>query len=165
MVEWRVVKMKIEVEKIMFDNNEEVQYKIVNVDECCDEILNNSDYVDISGDNYTEEIENDLDNYNVKISNSYETSNELIVTNYKTIKYCPFCGEKIEIIIVNTVDKNEEYNKLQKERDRLNDKRRNTDSKKEEQELNEIIYNLDNKINSFYDNDDFESYLKRIGEC
>ena len=157
--------MKIEVEKIMFDNNEEVQYKIVNIDKCCDEILNSSDYVDISGDNYTDEIENYLDNYNVKISNSYLDCCDTLDTNYKTIKYCPFCGEKIEIVIVNTVDKNEEYNKLQKERDTLNDKRRNTDSKKEEQELNEIIHNLDNKINSFYDNDNFESYLKRIGEC
>ena len=138
--------MKIEVEKIMFDNNEGVQYKIVNIDKCCDEILNNSDYVDISGDNYIDEIENYLDNYNVKI------------------KYCPFCGEKIEIVIVNTVDKNEEYNKLQKERDTLNDKRRNTDSKKEEQKLNEEIKELDNKINAFYESDGFDDYLERIGD-
>lgn len=156
--------MKIEVEKIMFDNNEEVQYKIINIDKCCDEILNNSDYVDISDDNYTEEIENDLDNYNVKISNSYLDCCDTLVTNYKTIKYCPFCGEKIEIVIVNTVDKNEEYNKLQKERDELNDKRRKTDSKKEEQKLNEEIKELDNKINAFYESDGFDDYLERIGD-
>ena len=46
----------------------------------------------------------------------------------------------------------------------MNDKRRKTDSKKEEQKLNEEIKELDNKINAFYESDGFDDYLERIGD-
>ena len=155
--------MKIEVEKLIFDNGEECSYHIINIDKCCDDILHNSKYVDIiAKDNYIEDIEKD--NYNVNIFNSYMSYNDTLETEYKVIAHCPFCGESIEIEFIRTINKDEEYKELTNKRDMLNIRRRKTDSKKEEQKLHEEIKELDNKINAFYESDGFDDYLERIGD-
>lgn len=69
---------------------------------------------------------------------------------YYKIQYCPHCGEKIEISVVDEIDASEEYRELTSKRDELNKKRRKTDSKKREYELTEEIRELDKLINDFY---------------
>jgi hypothetical protein len=70
-------------------------------------------------------------------------------------RYCPFCGETINIEVVNEVDKNDEYKLLQEKRSLLWKKCCKTDSKKKEYELNKQVRELDNKINSMHMSDDF----------
>ena len=67
------------------------------------------------------------------------------------IQFCPHCGEKIEIEVVEEIYVSEEYNQLSKQRDELWKKCQKTDSKKKENELREQVRDLDNKINGFYE--------------
>lgn len=70
--------------------------------------------------------------------------------DYYKVDFCPHCGEKIEISIVDEIDANEKYRELTFERNELNEKRRKTDSKKKEYELTQKIQELDRLINDFY---------------
>ena len=147
--------MNIKVEKWIFDEDVE-SYHILDIEKCCDELIENEDYITICCD----------DGYSVKIMSSYDAYDGWddcrdIITNYKAINYCPFCGEKINIEIVNTIDKTAEYEKLINKRDSLNIQRRKTDSKKEERELSEEIEILDKQIKMFYKSDCFKDYLRK----
>lgn len=155
--------MNIQVEKWIFDGV--ASYHILNIEKCCDELIEDEDFITIN--NELSLNQNNKEDYSAKIRNNYDTYDgwddcHSIESNYKTIKYCPFCGEKINIEIVNTIDKTEEYKKLTNERDELNEKRRKTDSKKEETELYVKIKILDKQINALYYNDSFSSYFERI---
>jgi len=72
---------------------------------------------------------------------------------YYKLDYCPCCGEKIEVEVVNNVDVSDEFIDLKKERDKVHKKCMNTDSKKKEQEYLNQRRELDMKIESFYHTD------------
>lgn len=146
--------MNIKVEKWEFDG--ERSYKILELTKCCDKITKSN--VITLRDEY--ENDDDLD-YSVKLRDvNYEYDNYdrdyYDYTTYESIQYCPFCGEKIDIEIVNTIDKTEEYLELKQDRSELWEKCRKTDSKKKESQLREEIYELDRKINEFHINDNFK---------
>lgn len=148
--------MKIYVDKFIFDDEYE-SYHITNIEQCCKELISNDEFITITNESYNGD-------YSVCITNSYDTNDgwddcHSLCTDYKEIKYCPFCGEKIEIIFYE-IDKSEEHNKLTNEREILNNKRRKTDSKKKERELSEKIYELENEIHKIDRSDNFESYFK-----
>jgi hypothetical protein len=69
------------------------------------------------------------------------------------LNYCPICGEKIEIEIVDNVDVTNEYEQLSKERNEIRKKCMKTDSKKKARELELQRRELDMKIESFYQTD------------
>lgn len=146
--------MNIKVEKWEFDG--ERLYKILELTKCCDKITKSN--VITLRDEY--ENDDDLD-YSVKLRDvNYEYDSYdrdyYDYTTYESIQYCPFCGEKIDIEIVNTIDKTEEYLELKQDRSELWEKCRKTDSKKKESQLREEIYELDRKINEFHINDNFK---------
>lgn len=66
------------------------------------------------------------------------------------IKFCPHCGEKIEISVVDKIDVSDKYEELTKQRDELWERCQRTDSKKKESELREQVGKLDKQIDSFY---------------
>ena len=139
--------MKIKVEKWTFDGSK--SYRIVQAEKCCDEILNSETVVL----NYEYENDDDTD-YCVKlVKGEWEYYSENYDYTYEKIKYCPFCGSKIEIEIVNTVDKTEEYFELKEKRKTLWSKCNKTDSKRESEELRIEVGILDSKINAMYNND------------
>ena len=152
--------MKIKVEKWITDGYGDTSYKIKEIEKCCDKLTNsknisiNAKYCE--GDNSYED-----DSYSVKLVREVEESipwEHDAETNfyYEKIDFCPFCGDKIKIEISDEViDKQEELELLEKERENTWDKCRKTDSKKEEYELQQKVHELDNKINSIYMNDDF----------
>lgn len=51
------------------------------------------------------------------------------------IQYCPHCGKKISLKVVNTIDVSEEYEKLKENLDVLNKKYHETDSIKEREKI------------------------------
>ena len=75
---------------------------------------------------------------------------------YIEVNFCPHCGEKLEYEVIDEVDMTEEYNELEKKRDKLWKKCRSTDSKKEEVELREKVSELDNLIDEFYGVSEFK---------
>jgi len=149
--------MKIKANRILFDDGEECSYKVVSIEKCCDEIIGdvpielNKEY----------SYENDNCDYSVKLIKTelnYEYDDSPDFEDfYHNINYCPFCGEKIEINIVEEINMSEKYGELCNERNAVNIERRNVDSKKKEAELNGIIRKLDKEINEFWKSDGLES--------
>jgi formate dehydrogenase maturation protein FdhE len=147
--------MKIKVGKCIVHNKfgDHESYKIINIERCCDKLINSKN---ISLNTKYDEYENyDIQEYSVKLIRNEEGYDEYRDTFYEKINYCPFCGSKIIIEIVNEVDKTEEYKNLEKEREALWKKCCKTDSKKKAQILNQQVRELDGKINNILDSDDF----------
>ena len=72
-------------------------------------------------------------------------------TDNYPIQFCPHCGEKIEISVVEEIDVSDKYNELTKQREELWKKCQRTDSKKKESELRKQVRKLDDQINDFYE--------------
>lgn len=143
--------MKIEVSKWTFDGN--TSYKILHMEECCNK-LTNSMNVSIN-DGYDEFSNYDEQEYSVKLTKIVYDEDIGDVYRYEKINFCPFCGEPIEINIVEEVDKTEEYKLLKNKRKVLWSKCNNTDSKKEAEELVNQVRELDKKTNGIWENDGF----------
>lgn len=151
--------MKIKVEKWITDEYGTVSYKIKSIEKCCNKLTNsmnisiNNEYCE--DDNYSED-----NTYAVKLVRTEEDCDpweDFSQTRYyyEKIDFCPFCGEQIKIEFIGEVDKQEELKQLEKEREEVWNKCKKTDSKKKEQELQQRVYELDNKINDILTNDDF----------
>lgn len=149
--------MKIEVSKWIFDDT--CAYKIKSLTKCCDEIIN-SDVITLAND-----YENgDDSDYSVKLRDvNYEydsyDGDYYDYTTYESIQYCPFCGERIDVKIVEIIDKNDEYLELTQTRDELWNKYKKTDSIKKANKLQQEVGELDKKINELHMNDDLKGEI------
>lgn len=147
--------MKIELIKLKFNNTCSYKYKPFTY--CCDEIQNDKAIV-LTGEDINDidgEYEDDgffipqfCASY-TEIITSYE--DEWEQTDNYPIRFCPHCGEKIEISVVDEIDVSDKYNELTKQREELWKKCQRTDSKKEEFELMKQVRKLDDQINDFYE--------------
>lgn len=146
--------MKIELIKLKFNDTHSYKYK--SFKHCCDEIQNNKAIVFTSED--MNDIGGEYEDDGVSIP-QFCTSHTEVVTFYKDeweqtdnypIQFCPHCGEKIEIEVVDEIDVSEKYDELTKLREDLWKKCQRTDSKKEEFELSRKVRKLDDQINDFY---------------
>jgi hypothetical protein len=146
--------MKIKVEKWITDEYNNSSYKIKSIEKCCDKLIKsknisiNTEYCEYDGC-YED------GSYLVKLVRKEEETEpweDFNQTNYyyENITHCPFCGEKIKIEFIGEVNKQEELKQLEKERDEIWKKCRKTDSKKKEQEFENKVHELDNKINVIY---------------
>lgn len=145
--------MKIDLIKLKF--NDTCAYKHKPFQYCCDEIQNDKAIVFTGEDLVHSDDCWDDERYIPQFCTSYtETFNswgdEWEQTDNFPIKFCPHCGKKIEISVVDEIDVSDKYNKLSKQREELWKKCQRTDSKKKESELREQVRNLDNQINGFY---------------
>ncbi|MDF2503869.1 hypothetical protein [Clostridium sp.] len=150
--------MKIIVEKWFVKDNhnkelDSISYKIMNIAKCCDKIINSKN-ISINTE-YDEHEIYDIQEYVVKLVRDEQDCEGYTDTYYEKINYCPFCGSKITIEIVNEVDKTDEYKDLEKERKELWQKLCKTDSKKKEYVLQQQVTELDKKINDILSSDDF----------
>ena len=144
--------MKIELIKLKF--NDTYSYKHKPFQYCCDEIHQNDCII------FTNEDLSPLKHINDgNFIPQFCTSHTEVITSYEEecehtdnypIQFCPHCGEKIEISVVEEIDVSDKYNELSKQRDELWKKCQRTDSKKEEFELMEQVGKLDKQIDSFY---------------
>ena len=146
--------MKIELIRLKFDNIHSYKYKPFT--HCCDEIQNDKAIV------FTGEDLVHLDTYweDERYIPRFCTSHTEVITSYEDeweqtdnypIQFCPHCGEKIEISVVDEIDVSDKYNELSKQREDLWKKCQKTDSKKEECELRKQVRKLDDQINDFYE--------------
>lgn len=142
--------MKIKVEKLIIDKeNEEYSYHIVDINKCCDKLINSSIIVfgTNSGDAYSASMYQELE-----CDFGYDYINE-------EIQYCPFCGKKIEIEIVNTIDKEDDYNRLYDSIKDLLRKRNSCDSIRKRDEIQQEICSINQKIQEMIINDSIEDFL------
>lgn len=147
--------MKIKLIRLKINDTHSYKYKPFTY--CCDEIQNDKAIV-FTGEDINDicgEYEDDgvcvpqfCTSYTETVG-SWEDEWEQTY-NYP-IQFCPHCGEKIEISVVEEIDVSDEYNGLTKKRKELWEKCQRTDSKKKESELREQVGKLDNQINDFYE--------------
>ena len=158
--------MKIKVEKWITDEYESESYKILSMEKCCDDLIISPNITINYEENEKDHHQLDRE-YSVKlircecdVVDSYGYDKYY----YESIKYCPHCGELIEIQIVSEINKIEERKKLRKERDILWKKCCGTDSKKEADILKQQVRELDDKLNYILTSDGFEKYDMRRNE-
>lgn len=150
--------MKIELIKLKFSGTHVYKYKPFT--HCCDEIQSDKAIVFTDEDLVHSDDYWDYEGYipqfctsHTEVITSYE--GEWEQTDNYPIQFCPHCGEKIEISVVDEIDISDKYDELIKQRDELWKKCQRTDSKKKESELREQVGKLDKQINYFYE----------LGEC
>ena len=96
---------------------------------------------------------------NTETFTSYE--DEFEQNTYFKINFCPFCGEPIEIFVVNEEDVDDYYKSLSKQREELWKKYNKTDSKKKAQELYEQVHELDSLIDWLYQLAEYENVKEK----
>lgn len=151
--------MKIELIKLKFNNTYSYKYKPFK--HCCKAIENNESIIftgedlvcnDLFGLVVRDSDENTIPQFCTTHTKIWESwGDEFEETENYPIQYCPHCGKKIEIAVVNEIDVSEEYNKLSKQREDLWNMCQKIDSKKKASELIEQIKKLDEQINGFYE--------------
>lgn len=144
--------MKIELIRLKFNDTHSYKYKPFQY--CCDEIHKN-DCIIFTNEDLSPLKHIDDDNFipqfctsHTEVITSYE--DEWEQTDNYPIQFCPHCGKKIEISVVDEIDVSDKYNELSKQRKELWKKCQRTDSKKKEVELKEQVRKLDKQIDSFY---------------
>jgi rRNA maturation protein Nop10 len=150
--------MKIELIKLKF--NDTCAYKHKSFTYCCDEIYQN-DCIIFTNEDLSPLKHIDDGNFIPQFC----TSHTEVITSYEEewehtdnypIQFCPHCGEKIEISVVEEIDVSDKYNELTKQREELWKKCQRTDSKKKESELRKQVRKLDDQINDFYELDEWK---------
>lgn len=150
--------MKIELIKLKF--NDTCAYKHKSFTYCCDEIYQN-DCIIFTNEDLSPLKHIDDGNFIPQFC----TSHTEVITSYEEewehtdnypIQFCPHCGEKIEISVVEEIDVSDKYNELTKQRGELWKKCQRTDSKKKESELRKQVRKLDDQINDFYELDEWK---------
>lgn len=144
--------MKIELIKLKFNDTHSYKYKPFKY--CCDEIQNNK-CIEFTNEDLSPLKHIDDGNFipqfcisHTEIIRLYE--DEWAQTDNYPIRFCPHCGDKIEISVIDEMDISDQYNELTKQREELREKCWKTDSKKEESALRERVEKLDKQIYSFY---------------
>jgi hypothetical protein len=110
--------MRIELIRLKFNDTHSYKYKPFKY--CCDEIQNN-ECIEFTNENLT--------NFNVDYDKEYGfipqlcTSHTEVITSYEDeweqtdnypIQFCPHCGKKIEISVVEEINVSDKYNELSK---------------------------------------------------
>lgn len=150
-----VRKIKIELIKLKFDGS--VSYKYKPFKYCCEAITKNRT-IEFTEESSTYDFYDTYDDDNITLPHFASWLSETVKDwedeweneYYYPIKFCPHCGEPIEIVVIGEEDRTEEYLELKKQRDVLWKKCRRTDSKKKENELRKQVQELDGKIEWFY---------------
>lgn len=151
--------MKIELIKLKFNDTHSYKYKPFT--HCCDEIQNDKAIV-FTGEDLVHSDDCWDDERHIP---RFCTSHTEVITSYEDeweqtdnypIQFCPHCGEKIEIEVVDEIDISEKYNELTKQCKELWEKCQRTDSKKKANKLRQEVAELDNKINGLYELEEYK---------
>lgn len=146
--------MKIELIRLKFNNTYYYKYKLFK--HCCEAIHDDKAIIFTNEDLVHLDIYLEDERYIPQFCTSYTE----VITSYEDeweqtdnypIRFCPHCGEKIEISVVDEIDVSDEYEELTRQREELWNKCQRTDSKKKESELREQVRELDKRINDFYE--------------
>ena len=155
--------MKIELIKLI--NNEFYGCKYKPWDCCCSDFKNNKNFVLANSDLVDEDKYMDEDGYimpRVCISHKEtwtEFDEEFERYENFPIEFCPHCGEKIEIEIVDEIDISDKMNNIKKSIYELQDKLYSTCDKKEKLKIREQMKEIDNQIEDLYE---FGEYKEKL---
>ena len=142
--------MKVEIIKQIL--GEETSYKYKPMSFCCEKLKRNpviglvANEYDVN-ENYISKPQFCIEDYDTWT----EWGEDFEQDNYYPIKFCPFCGEKIETEIIKEEDITDEYNRLERERNVLLKGALVTDSKSKETDLRKKVQNLDGKLDYYYE--------------
>lgn len=141
--------MKIKLEKWIVDKeNEEYSYHIVDINKCCDKLINSPIITFGVKDSYSASMYQEWE-----CDFGYDYIDE-------EIQYCPFCGEKIETEIVNTIDKEDDYNRFCDSIKDLLRKRNSCDNIGKRDKIQQEICSINQKIQKILTNDSIEDFLE-----
>lgn len=147
--------MKIKLIKLKFNDTHSYKYKPFTY--CCNKIQNDKAIV-FTGEDIND-IGGEYKDEGISIPH-FCTSHTEVITSYEDeweqtdnypIRFCPHCGEKIGISVVDEIDMSDKYEELTKQRDELWKRCQRTDSKKEDYELRKQVRKLDYQIDDFYE--------------
>ena len=136
--------MKIELIKLRF--NQTFSYKYKSFTYCCDALKNNPCIL------FTDEDVMSDPSYSI----FRDLEDEWEETENIPIRFCPHCGEEIQIHVSEEQDLSGKYQELSKERAELWKQCQKTDSKKKEAQLQDQVHELDRKINQYWELSDIE---------
>lgn len=142
--------MRLELIKQNFDGDTGYKYKHINF--CCDK-FKDKPFIELTDESYYDDGDSDRKPRMCLVYNYEwtEWGEVMQATTYYPIKYCPFCGESIDIEVVAEEDVTEKYKSWKREYDILVKGARVTDSKVKEQHLRKKIQELDDKIEYLYE--------------
>ena len=151
--------MKIDLVKIHFkDKNfgEISTYKYLPFEYCCEKLKNFEhvvfdDEIDSINPNDGEDENGDVIPRFFFYCEEPQPWEEDTWPTYYKIDYCPFCGEKINVNVVNNIDKSELCTKLQNYFDALKDAAEETDSVKTKKRIEEEMVDIRRKINNMWE--------------
>lgn len=158
--------MNIDVVKIHFKDNygdDKYSYKYFPFEYCCERLkhcpvisFGTECNTVVDEDGYLTEIDVELPHFSISWDEPIPYENDTW-SYYSKITHCPFCGASINVNVIKEEDKTVEYTKSNSLRDELNIRRRETDSKKEHEELDRKIRKLDEEINEMWNFEEYKS--------
>ena len=142
--------MKVFLEKCIFEERE--SYKVTRVEKCCNELTHNP-IIDFYACDDFRNSEDEFGVGMVQIDTYPEPWEDFYSTDYTYFKltFCPFCGEKIELVVERTIDKSDEYIKLGNKTSELRKKINKCDSIKKKDLLEKDWRVLYDQLNEFYE--------------
>lgn len=169
--------MKIQVLQREFESDGYYQksYKICDCQYCCEKIksIPNIDFYFEYAENTDNPIGEDGVNLDLGVMLQHDVTTydpweryDLGYTQefFYKLDYCPICGEKIEVEIVDNVDVTKEFELLAKERQEVHRKWMKTDSIKKQTEYLNRRQELDREIDSFYQTDRLPGKVNKYEE-
>ena len=148
--------MQLNLKRIDLKNG--VYYKILSYKKCCKKFCSDKNIV--LRDNWQDGSYKPVISIEWKEKYwSYE--DEMYNTIDKDIKFCPYCGKKIELNVVEKEDCELKYQELEKESNKLLDIANHTDSKTKEREFRNKANNVIGKqIEYLLTNDELPAWAK-----
>jgi hypothetical protein len=136
-----------------FKVDEHLAYKVTSIDFCCDSI-NQCMTIDL-------ETETDFKPH-ISICQSveyYADGDSYPTIECTPIKFCPFCGDEINIEIVDKEDLSVIYDTMQMTEMDYRNKSRITNSKKKEQEWLTLAREISDELNYYLSNDTIHTVI------
>ena len=150
--------MKINFVKINFNQTESYKYKPIKY--CCPGIMRYPIVIaneDLRDQNYGYYGTDDMPRVCISETiHRQDWDDEWDETENHVINYCPYCGEKIVLAVVDEKDCDELYQEVTNLRKKKWAEYIKTDSKKKANKLRQEVAELDNKINGLYELEEYK---------
>ena len=150
--------MNIDLIKIKFNESHSYKYKPIKY--CCTQMTYSQSIIKVcTGDFCT----------GLHITNCSEPKCCIVQERihgsiYYPIQLCPYCGEKINIRIVDEMDLSQKYNELSTINEKLNNKLNENLIPEEEVNLKNQIFDLEKCLNDFYKIDELDPNKMQVRE-
>lgn len=144
--------MKIELIKYKFDDTQSFKYKPYQF--CCEKIKQAHGIVFTNQNIVGATQEPDDENYNfpqfcINVAEEWDEDWGMLINNYP-IQYCPYCGEKININLVEELDVDDEFQQLSETCRNIKSLIRKAKNKEEQYKITDLYFKTEEQLNSYY---------------